>query len=55
LQHTGSNQIWYAATWIAPERDFAILAVTNAGGDAGREGTDVAVRALIDRFDAAEE
>ena len=52
LQHSGSNQIWFAIMWILPERDFAMLAVTNAGGDAGNEGTDDAIRALIDRFDA---
>ena len=55
FQHFGSNQIWYANMWIAPERDFAMLTVTNAGGEAAREGTDDAIRALIDRFDAAEE
>ena len=55
LQHFGSNQVWYASVWIAPERNFAMLTVTNAGGDGAREGTDVAIRALIDRLDAAEE
>lgn len=55
LQHLGSNQIWYANMWIAPERDFAMLTVTNAGDGAARESTDVAIRALIDRFDAAQE
>ena len=55
LQHFGSNTVWYANMWIAPERDFAMLTVTNAGGDVAKEGTDVAIRALIDRFDAAEE
>ena len=32
---------------------FAMLAVTNAGGDDAAEGTDDAIRALIERFDAA--
>ena len=53
LQHSGSNTVWYARVWIAPERDFAMLAVTNAGGDDAEEGTDDAIRALIERFDAA--
>ncbi len=55
MQHTGSNQIWFASMWISPKRDFAVLAVTNAAGDDGREGTDEAIRALIDRFNAAPE
>ncbi len=41
-------------TTSSPERDFAMLTVTNAGDAAAREGTDVAIRALIDRFDAAD-
>jgi CubicO group peptidase (beta-lactamase class C family) len=53
LFHTGSNAAWTATIWIAPERDFAILTATNAGGDAGSTGADEALRALIDRCNAA--
>jgi CubicO group peptidase (beta-lactamase class C family) len=53
LSHNGSNRMWYATMWIAPERDFAILTVTNAGGSAGAKGADDALRALIDRCNAA--
>lgn len=53
LSHNGSNGAWYATMWIAPERDFAILTVTNAGSTAGAKGTDDALRALIDRCNAA--
>jgi CubicO group peptidase (beta-lactamase class C family) len=53
LFHTGSTAVWTATTWIAPERDFAILTATNAGGDAGSTGADEALRALIDRCNAA--
>jgi CubicO group peptidase (beta-lactamase class C family) len=53
LSHNGSNGVWYATMWIAPERDFAILTVTNAGGSAGAKGADDALRALIDRCNAA--
>jgi len=52
LQHSGSNQVWFATTWIAPERNFAMLVVTNAGGAEGVAGADETIRALIDRFDA---
>lgn len=47
LTHAGSNTMWYAVTWIAPERDLAVLAVTNRGGDPGREGCDAAVQRLL--------
>lgn len=53
LQHSGSNTLWYAVVWIAPERNFAMFAATNAGGDPGARGTDDAIVALIRRFDAA--
>ncbi len=53
LQHNGSNTVWYATVWIAPERDFAMLAVTNVGGDDAAEGTDDAIRALVERYNAA--
>jgi CubicO group peptidase (beta-lactamase class C family) len=53
LSHNGSNGVWYATMWIAPNRDFAILTVTNAGSSAGAKGADDAIRALIDRCNAA--
>lgn len=53
LQHSGSNSMWYATVWIAPERNLALFAVTNAAGDAGVRGTDAAIAALIARYDAA--
>ena len=33
LHHAGSNNSWFALVWIAPELDFAVLCVTNIGGD----------------------
>jgi CubicO group peptidase (beta-lactamase class C family) len=40
LVHTGSNTINHSVAWVAPGRDFALLAVTNAadlqGGRTGR-------------------
>lgn len=48
LQHSRSNTVW-----IAPERDFAMLAATNVGGDEAAEGTDIAIQVLIKWFEAA--
>jgi CubicO group peptidase (beta-lactamase class C family) len=47
LTHDGSNTLWYATAWIAPESDIAFLAVANQGDSAGRQATDEAVAALI--------
>jgi CubicO group peptidase (beta-lactamase class C family) len=53
LQHSGSNTLWFAVVWIAPERDLAMFAVANAANDAGAAGTDDAIGALVARFEAA--
>jgi len=33
LHHAGSNNSWFALAWVAPERNFAVLCVTNIGGE----------------------
>jgi hypothetical protein len=48
LTHNGTNTAWYAAVWIAPARDFAVLTATNQGGPAGETATDQAASKLID-------
>lgn len=45
--HNGSNTLWYATVWIAPGRGFAVLAVTNSGGDEAAKATDATAAALI--------
>lgn len=47
LTHAGSNTMWYCVTWIAPERDFAVLVTCNQGGDAAAKACDEASWALI--------
>jgi len=47
LTHAGCNTMNYSNTWIAPQRDFAVLACVNHGGDAGFKATDDAIAALI--------
>ncbi len=53
LNHQGSNTMWFATVWLAPERDLGMFAVSNAAGDAGQRGTDAAVVALLTRIEAA--
>jgi CubicO group peptidase (beta-lactamase class C family) len=48
LTHNGTNGLWFSTVWIAPERDFAVLVVANAGGDSAAHACDEAAGALID-------
>jgi CubicO group peptidase (beta-lactamase class C family) len=45
--HNGSNTMNYATVWMAPARDFAVLVVTNRGGDEAAQVDDEAASALI--------
>jgi CubicO group peptidase (beta-lactamase class C family) len=47
LTHTGSNTMHYAVAWMAPLRDFAVLIVTNEGGNGVDRAVDEAAQALI--------
>ena len=49
LTHNGSNTMWYAVTWLAPERNFAVLVACNKGGDEASKACDEAVAAMIKR------
>lgn len=50
LTHGGSNTLWFVTVWIAPEKDMAFFAATNAGGDDAFQAVDLAVSLLIERF-----
>ena len=52
LVHTGSNTMNFAVMWVAPERDFAVVATTNAPGEEAAKGCDEAVSILIRRWEA---
>jgi len=45
--HAGSNTMNYAVIWVAPKKDFAVLVVTNQGGNDAATGTDEAAAAMI--------
>jgi CubicO group peptidase (beta-lactamase class C family) len=47
LQHSGSNTMNYCVLWVAPQRDVAVLAVTNQGGDAAQRAGNEAVEAMV--------
>lgn len=46
LTHGGSNTLWFCVTWVAPERDFAVLVMCN-DGKGGAKACDEAAWALI--------
>ena len=47
LTHAGSNTMWYCVAWVAPKKDFAVLAAANLGGDDASQACDEAAAALI--------
>jgi CubicO group peptidase (beta-lactamase class C family) len=47
LTHAGSNSMNFAVVWMAPLRGFAVLVVTNQGGEAAAKACDEAASALI--------
>jgi len=53
LTHAGSNGMNYCVVWVAPEKNFAVLAATNRGGDGAPEGLDRVCSETIKKFLAA--
>ncbi len=47
LTHSGSNTMNMAVVWMAPQRDFAILVVSNQGGEGAYKACNEAASALI--------
>ncbi|HEY3242230.1 MAG TPA: serine hydrolase domain-containing protein, partial [Phycisphaerae bacterium] len=47
LTHAGSNTLWFAVVWIAPEKNFAVLVACNQGGEQAAKACDEVVGALI--------
>jgi len=39
--------MWFCVTWIAPEKDFAVLVACNKGGTEADKACDEAASALI--------
>jgi CubicO group peptidase (beta-lactamase class C family) len=50
LTHTGSNTQWYSNLWLAPNRDFAVVALCNLGGDTAFSATDDIAARMIGEF-----
>ena len=52
LTHSGSNGLWFAVTWLAPERGWALMAVSNQGGADAARACDQAIGAVIKVIEA---
>jgi CubicO group peptidase (beta-lactamase class C family) len=50
LSHAGSNGGNFCVVWIAPQKNFAVLAATNRGGDGAPEGLDKICGMMIQKF-----
>jgi CubicO group peptidase (beta-lactamase class C family) len=50
LWHNGSNTMWYVVMWLAPEKDFAVIAATNIAGPDAEQGCDEAAVAMIHKW-----
>jgi len=53
LTHVGSNTMNVADVWVAPDAGFAVLAVTNQGGDTATRAMDGVVSRLIQLYHGA--
>ena len=47
LMHNGSNTMWYLVMWLAPEKNFAVIAATNIAGEGAEKACDDAASAMI--------
>lgn len=50
LWHNGSNTMWYLVMWLAPEKDFCVIAVTNIAGDDAEKACDEACVMMIKKW-----
>jgi len=47
LMHNGSNTMWFAVVWAAPDKNMALIAACNAAGKAGSSATDQACGVML--------
>jgi CubicO group peptidase (beta-lactamase class C family) len=50
LWRNGSNNSWYVVMWLAPEKNFAVIAATNIAGPDAEQGCDEAATAMIQKW-----
>ena len=50
LVHDGSNTMFHASAWLAPQRDRAFVVVTNIGGEGALRASQAALTQLIQQY-----
>lgn len=50
LWHNGSNTMWYTVMWLAPEKDFFVIAATNIAGNDAEKACDDACVVMIKKW-----
>ncbi|MEW6234894.1 MAG: serine hydrolase domain-containing protein [Candidatus Omnitrophota bacterium] len=50
ITHAGSNGKNFCVVWVAPHKNFAVLAAANRGGDSAPEGCDEVCASMIRKF-----
>jgi hypothetical protein len=50
LMHNGSNTMWYIVMWLAPKKDFAVIAATNIAGPDVEKACDDAATVMIEKW-----
>jgi CubicO group peptidase (beta-lactamase class C family) len=50
LWHNGSNTMWYIVIWLAPQKNFSVIAATNIAGPDAEQGCDDAAVAMIHKW-----
>lgn len=50
LTHNGSNTMWYVVMWLAPKKNFVVIAATNIAGDEAQMGCDDACALMINKW-----
>lgn len=50
LWHNGSNTMWYVVMWLAPEKNFCVIAATNIAGKGAEKGCNDACVSMIDKW-----
>jgi CubicO group peptidase (beta-lactamase class C family) len=48
LTHAGSNTMWFAVIWLAPERGAAYVAATNSAVESAPRACDEAIAMMIE-------
>jgi CubicO group peptidase (beta-lactamase class C family) len=50
LMHNGTNNMWYAVMWLAPNKRFAVLTATNIAGEPAEQACDQVAEAMIRKW-----